>query len=121
VGKRWTPAEKDLLSRVYSDTTIDELLEAFPDRTPSAIHAKAFQLRLKKSAQWLDSYVISMRKPKPPKEPKLLREPSEVKFSKTEREVLEAFGTSLSIPELKMMLPRKTINQIVKMKIELGM
>lgn len=49
--RTWTPIQTELLKQEYADSTPDELLRLFPDKTKTAIKTKATILGLKKTVQ----------------------------------------------------------------------
>lgn len=110
MAKRWLPSENDVLRANYADNDIDTLARLLPGRSISGIRMRAHILRLKKLPP----------EPKPPPEPKSkhrrLPDPRKKKltlFSGIELQTLREMGGILDMPELKMLLPRKSIGQIL--------
>ena len=109
MAKRWTQAEDDVLRTYYADSTIDSLLQLLPGRTVAGIQMRAFLLRLSKSK--LEPT------PKPPKPPKP-RKPQLTKkraapLNSWEVRILLDFGSVLNMPELRALIPRKSIAQLL--------
>lgn len=120
---RWTDAEDEILRANYAESTMTRLLELLPGRTKGGIYLRAFNLRISKP-------LPEPKPPKPPKEPKPIGKPKgstglkpgpkpnpkplkRVHFSYTELQTLRDFGSVLNMPELRMLIPRKSIGQIL--------
>lgn len=112
MAKRWLPSEDEILRSNYADSDIDTLAQILPGRSISGIHMRAHILRLKKPPS----------EPKPAPEPKsrtkhrALPDPRKRKltrFSGIELQTLREMGGILDMPELKILLPRKSIAQIL--------
>ena len=86
------------------------LLGLLPGRTPVSIRSKARSLRLK------------IARPKKSKKSLQRQRESNIYrgWSKVDLEVMKSMGHSLSLVELSILIPTKSINEISKMKIELG-
>lgn len=127
---KWTEEEISILKENYASKQIDALLQLLPSKRVSSIYQKAFHLRLRKPP----------KSPKPPKPPKLPKprpekpveaqksngesQPQNVKVIEQqrimkilpyERQVILDFGKCLSIPELKMLLPRPSAKDILQL------
>ena len=112
MASRWLAEEDETLRNNYASCDIDTLRQLLPDRSTAGIHARAHLLRLKKPVP----------EPKPAPEPKArpkhraLPDPRKRKltrFSGMELQTLREMGGILDMPELKMLLPRKSIAQIL--------
>jgi len=60
LGKRkfWTPAELDIVRRLYANRGNEEIAASLPGRTPQSIYQAAAKLGLKKSAEYLKTVGI---------------------------------------------------------------
>ena len=118
---KWTDEEIGILKENYASKQIDALLQLLPSKRVSSIYQKAFQLRLQKPPK--------PPKPRPekpveaqksngesqPQNVKVIEQQRIVKILPYERQVILDFGKFLSIPELKMLLPRRSAKEILQL------
>jgi len=112
MAKRWTADEDEVLRSNYAGCDIDTLARILPGRSIAGIHMRAHVLRLLKPE----------RPPKPEPErgrgrpARQLPDPRKrklVHLTVTEIQTLRELGSVLNMPELKMLIPRRSIAQIL--------
>ena len=118
---KWTDEEINILKENYSSKQIDTLLQLLPSKRISSIYHKAFELRLHKPPKPPKPRLekpIEEQKSNSESEPqkvKVIEQPRILKILPYERQVMLDFGKSLSIPELKMLMPRRSAKDILQM------
>ena len=116
----WTKQENLILTVYYCHADPDSLLKLLPRRTLSAIYYHAWLLRLKK-IKWLKPRSrflppkLSSSKAKPKAKPKAKVIPRPIKFWPWEKQTLLELGSHLTVVEMKILIPRRSIAQLRRM------
>jgi len=124
-ARAWSEAEDKILALHYSNTPktpIDELMKMLPNRSLSAIYARAHILRIKrgKAYEHKDPQSLTQKEVAEKATQRITAKAKPVKFRRYEKAILLEIGSSVSVVELKMLLPTRTIAEIKRMCLELG-
>ncbi|MBI5033040.1 MAG: hypothetical protein HZB51_21165 [Chloroflexi bacterium] len=115
---KWTDEEISILKENYASKQIDALLQLLPSKTVSSIYHRAFELRLRKPSRPRPEKPGEEQKSNgefQPQNVKVIEQQRIIKILPYERQVILDFGKSLSIPELKMLLPRRSAKDILQL------
>ena len=115
---KWTDEEISILKEHYASKQIDALLQLLPSKTVSSIYHRAFELRLRKPSKPRPEKPVEAQKSNGESQPqnvKVIEQQRIIKILPYERQVILDFGKSLSIPELKMLLPRRSAKEILQL------
>ena len=115
---KWTDEEISILKEHYASKQIDALLQLLPSKTVSSIYHRAFELRLRKPSKPRPEKPVEAQKSNGESQPqnvKVIEQQRIVKILPYERQVILDFGKFLSIPELKMLLPRRSAKEILQL------
>lgn len=142
----WSAEETAALIEMYSREPMKEIREALPGKTQAAIYAKAHTLGLERgqghgpgepmvgvcptcggqmnrdSMQCRDCYTkkITRIKSSPDGKKRLVEEIQPIKFKPWEKQVIVDLAATLSMAELKFLLPRRTQAEIRRMAEAFG-
>lgn len=137
----WSPEEVAVLTEKYPNCALREIEAALPTKSRQAIYSKAFSLRLRKakrareapekricpdcggpkssaSKRCYDCNIAKIRKVGRggnQKEKRPVKPVSPILFRQWEKQVLVELGPRVSMTELRMLLPRRSIREIRRM------